>query len=113
VEGEPREIDSLVGSNILAICREAISNAQRYARASQITVTALYRAGEVEVRVQDNGDGFSPPEVNQSGFGLTGMHARAERIGGQVTITSAPGSGTTVAVRVGTSRPAPGGTDAR
>jgi len=113
VEGEARAIDSLIGGNILAICREAISNAQRYARASQITLTVFYRPAEVEVHVQDNGDGFSPSEVNQSGFGLTGMQARAERIGGQLTIMSAPGAGTTVAVRVRTDRPVPGGTDTR
>jgi signal transduction histidine kinase len=112
-EGEARAIDSLIGGNILAICREAISNAQRYARASQITLTVFYRPAEVEVHIQDNGDGFSPSEVNQSGFGLTGMQARAERIGGQLTIMSAPGTGTTVAVRVRTDRPVPGGTDTR
>jgi signal transduction histidine kinase len=46
--------------------------------------------------------GFSAAKRMLAGFGLTGMQARGERIGGTVTITSAPGKGTTVAVRVPT-----------
>ncbi len=98
--GESRPIDSLIGGNVLAICREAIGNAQRYARATEIALTVTFGPGELGVRVQDNGEGFLVPEASQSGFGLTGMQARGERIGGTVTITSTPGAGTTVAVRV-------------
>jgi signal transduction histidine kinase len=106
--GESRPIDSLIGGNVVAICREAISNAQRYARATEIALEVIYDRDELRVRIEDNGDGFMVPEAGQSGFGLSGMQARAERIGGAVTITSEPGVGTTVAVRVPTESP-PGG----
>jgi signal transduction histidine kinase len=98
--GETRPIDSLIGGNVVAICREAISNAQRYARATEIALTVTYGPEDLRVRIQDNGDGFMVPEASQSGFGLSGMQARGERIGGTVTITSTPGAGTIVAVRV-------------
>jgi signal transduction histidine kinase len=100
--GDPRPIDSLIGANVVAICREAISNAQRYAQATEIAITLTYSPGELDVQIHDNGEGFAVPEASQSGFGLTGMQARGERIGGAVTITSTPGAGTTVAVRVPT-----------
>jgi signal transduction histidine kinase len=100
--GESRPIDALIGGNVVAICREAISNAQRYAQATEIAIAVTYAAGELGVRIQDNGEGFAVPEASQSGFGLTGMQARGERIGGTVTITSTPGAGTTVEVRVPT-----------
>jgi signal transduction histidine kinase len=100
--GESRPIESLIGGNVVAICREAIGNAQRYARATEIALTVTYDPGELMVHIRDNGEGFIVPEASQSGFGLTGMQARGERIGGTVTITSAPGAGTTVAVRVST-----------
>lgn len=106
--GESRPIDSLIGGNVVAICREAISNAQRYARATEIALEVIYDRDELRVRIEDNGDGFMVPEAGQSGFGLSGMQARGERIGGAVTITSEPGVGTTVAVRVPTESP-PGG----
>jgi signal transduction histidine kinase len=102
--GESRPIDSLIGGNVVAICREAISNAQRYARATEIDLTVTYGPGELGVRIRDNGEGFLVPEASESGFGLTGMQARGERIGGTVTITSMPGKGTTVAVSVPTDR---------
>jgi signal transduction histidine kinase len=98
--GETRPIDSLIGGNVVAICREAISNAQRYARATEIALTVTYGPEDLRVRIQDNGEGFMVPEASQSGFGLSGMQARGERIGGTVTITSTPGAGTIVAVRV-------------
>jgi signal transduction histidine kinase len=100
--GESRPIDSLIGGNVVAICREAISNAQRYAQATEIAITVTYAPGELCLRIQDNGEGFAVPEASQSGFGLTGMQARGERIGGTVKITSTPGAGTTVEVRVPT-----------
>jgi signal transduction histidine kinase len=102
--GESRPIESLIGGNVVAICREAIGNAQRYARATEIALTVTYDPSELVVRIQDNGEGFLVPEASQSGFGLTGMQARGERIGGTVTITSTPGAGTTVAVRVPTDK---------
>jgi signal transduction histidine kinase len=100
--GETRPIDSLIGGNVVAICREAISNAQRYAQATEIAITLTFAPGELGVCIQDNGEGFAVAEASQSGFGLTGMQARGERIGGTVTITSTPGTGTTVEVRVST-----------
>jgi signal transduction histidine kinase len=98
--GESRPIDSLIGGNVVAICREAISNAQRYAQATEIAITVTFTPGELGLRIQDNGEGFAVPEASQSGFGLTGMQARGERIGGIVSIASTPGAGTTVEVRV-------------
>jgi len=102
IEGEPRPVDAMIGGNLLSICREAIGNAQRYADASEITVTVTYHPAELLVIIHDNGAGFAVPEGSESGFGLTGMRARAERIGGALTITSAPCAGTTVTVRVRT-----------
>jgi signal transduction histidine kinase len=102
VEGEPRPIDALIGGNLVAICREAISNAQRYATASEIALTVVYGPQELEISIRDNGQGFAVPEDSHSGFGLTGMQARAERIGAALTITSARHAGTSVTVRVRT-----------
>jgi len=55
--------------------------------------------------VRDDGVGFTPPEqpadlVQQGHFGLMGMHERALLYGGQLTLASAPGEGTTVRARL-------------
>jgi len=55
--------------------------------------------------VRDDGRGFTPPEqpadlVHQGHFGLMGMRERALLYGGQLTIASAPGQGTTITARL-------------
>ena len=54
----------------------------------------------VRLRVIDDGRGFDPTKVPDGHLGLAGMLARAERIGGRLTVTSTPGSGTTIEVIV-------------
>ena len=100
IEGDARSIDAYVGGNIVAICREAIGNAQRYSEATRLLLTIRYLPHEVEVRIIDNGRGFTLPESMQSGFGLAGMVARAQRVGGELRIESAPDQGTTIVLRV-------------
>lgn len=51
--------------------------------------------------VEDDGSGFVPPErpsdlALQGHFGLVGMHERAIRLGGHLSIRSQPGAGTTI-----------------
>lgn len=87
---------------LLAVVGEALENVARHADASHVTVEL--RGGEhgsIEIRVSDDGAGFMPREdaASPSGhFGLTGMHERAARMGAELTITSAPGAGTSVHV---------------
>jgi signal transduction histidine kinase len=54
----------------------------------------------VLLRVCDDGRGFDPTKVPDGHLGLTGMRARAERIGGRLTVASTPGTGTLVEVVV-------------
>jgi signal transduction histidine kinase len=52
------------------------------------------------VRVIDDGSGFNPAEEKEGHFGTEIMRERAESIGGALTITSSPGSGTDVSIWV-------------
>jgi signal transduction histidine kinase len=56
--------------------------------------------GEVVATVRDNGRGFDPAIRHPGHFGLESMRSRASEVGGRLTIASAPGRGTVVAVRV-------------
>jgi signal transduction histidine kinase len=85
--------------------QEALSNVARHAEARTVHVSATFGAGEFVLRVQDDGKGFSAPErvsdlAAAGHYGLMGMQERAELIGGRLSIQSAPGSGTTVELRV-------------
>jgi len=75
--------------------KEAVNNAARHSRATQVQMCVEIMADGLKVRVEDNGCGFSSI-ANQSptGNGLANMKRRLEQIGGHAEIQSAAGSGT-------------------
>ena len=77
----------------LQIAREAVSNALRHGRASRITLRMHKGDREVCLLVQDNGAGFNVEKSRRGGHGLGNMHARAQRIGASLRVTSTPGEG--------------------
>lgn len=85
------------------IAQEAVSNARRHSAAARVTVTLMHSAGNARLEIQDNGHGMPPqrlrPTVAQ-GQGLPGMRERAALLGGELSIESVPGAGTTVLVTV-------------
>jgi signal transduction histidine kinase len=93
-------LPQLVETQLFAIGREALANVQKHAGASAAHVRVEAQNGQVVVEVRDNGRGFDPAAGHPGHFGLDSMRSRAAEIGGRITITSAPGSGTLVRVRV-------------
>ena len=89
----PLEIERAV----LRITQEALNNALKHASASHIAVTIDMSRG-LTLTVCDDGAGFDPsdPRIRSKRLGLTSMRERAEALGGDLHMTSAPGSGTTV-----------------
>jgi signal transduction histidine kinase len=92
-------LSQLVETQLFAIAREALANVQRHAGASAAHVRVEAQPEHVVVEVRDNGRGFDPAAGHRGHFGLESMRSRAAEIGGRLTITSAPGSGTLVRVR--------------
>lgn len=90
-----------VETAVYRIVGEAVTNAAKYAEASQVRVTIDRVADGVRARVADNGGGFSrratTPDDRQS-FGILGMRERAAALGGSLRIESQPGRGSTVEV---------------
>ena len=76
-------------------CLEALQNVAKYASASHATIRLGQRNGSLEFAVTDDGVGFDPGIVAR-GSGLQGMADRLDAIGGELTVESRPGSGTTV-----------------
>jgi two-component system nitrate/nitrite sensor histidine kinase NarX len=83
------------------LCQEALNNIAKHARASRVTIQLRYRAERVELRIQDDGRGFDPEQSPSGHSGLSMMRERAEAIGAQLSITSAPGRGATVTIHWG------------
>jgi signal transduction histidine kinase len=88
-------------TELYRIVQEALTNVARHAHASQVDVILTLRNDKLIVMVEDDGKGFDPENVPDTGhLGLFGMRERAEMIGGQLVIESKPGKGTTVMVEV-------------
>ena len=85
-----------VEREIAGIAQEALTNAVRHARARTIRVhAAASRSVGLRLSVADDGRGIAKERFG-AGFGLTSMQERAEKIGGSLTIVTAPRSGTEV-----------------
>ncbi|THD63867.1 sensor histidine kinase [Phenylobacterium sp.] len=103
VEGGPRGLHPIVGEELAAIGREAISNAFRHAGAGTIDVRLIYSRWALTLRIVDDGVGM-PRDVVATGrsghFGLLGMRERADKIDAKLELSSPPGVGVQVAVTV-------------
>jgi signal transduction histidine kinase len=91
------------------IAQEALHNALRHADARHIEVSLAVRDGSVLLEVGDDGRGFEPvrPGPGPDGIGgsagrlgLASMRDRARSVGGQLSVDSRPGGGTTVRLAV-------------
>lgn len=89
-----------VETALYRVAQEALQNVVKHARATRVTVALRDLHGLVELSVADDGVGFDPAAAGPAeSYGLRGMRERAALVGGQLHLRSAPGAGTTVAVR--------------
>jgi signal transduction histidine kinase len=80
------------------VAQEAVTNAVRHSRASCLRVSLAVQPGTLRLQVADDGVGGAGPRPG--GLGLTTMYERAAELGGRLEVRSAPGRGTTVALRL-------------
>ena len=98
VEGEV-ELTPDLEEELYRVAQEALNNALKHAGATQVVLSVRATEESVVLEVADDGQGFDPAEIHDAGgLGLIGMQERADKIGGQLTIHSAPGEGTRVCV---------------
>ena len=85
------------------IAQEAITNIIRHARAQRASVILHKRPDEVTLLVEDDGVGFDPAMVVKSQItclGFVGMRERSTLLGGDFSVESAPGSGTSIRIKI-------------
>lgn len=91
------------------IAQEALHNIVKHARATQARIRLAAEGDSVTLEVRDNGAGFDPSGEFPGHLGLKSMRERIEKLGGTLTITSAPGQGVSVVAQVACSRRPAGG----
>lgn len=93
-------LDSELEIIIYRVTQEAMTNAVKYAGATELAIALEEVDGVVRLSVSDDGCGFDTTSITGLGLGLRGMEERAELVGGSVAITSSIGTGTTVVLEV-------------
>ena len=88
-----------VEDELYRIAQEALNNALKHAASTAVKVTIRAEDKQVSLVIEDNGIGFDPESAgSDGGLGLVGMRERAQRLGGSLTLVSAPAKGTMVRV---------------
>ncbi|HSI15223.1 MAG TPA: sensor histidine kinase [Chthoniobacter sp.] len=103
VSGLPRRLPSWMENHLLRIGQEAVTNAIKHARASEVQIDLDYRPEALQMRVRDDGCGFDADCASASErghFGLLGMKERAEKIRGRFLVSTARAAGTVIEVTV-------------
>ena len=90
---------------LLRILQEALANVRRHSAATIVEVGLRTDDQAILLEVSDDGRGFDPGSA-RAGIGLSAMRERVEELGGEIEVSSKPGNGTEVTVRV----PSGGGT---
>jgi signal transduction histidine kinase len=86
---------------VYRVAQEALRNVAKHAAVDKTWVSLAVTGRELELRVQDWGIGFDTSGApSRPGLGLSSMQERARLVGADLSVTSAPGQGTTVTVRV-------------
>jgi signal transduction histidine kinase len=102
-----RRLDPELESTVYRIVQEALTNVGRHAEATHAAIRIAEHAGTIVASVTDDGKGM--PDADrlgprgdglEGGFGMGGMHERAELVGGELDFVPAPESGTTVRLTV-------------
>ncbi|MFZ6029500.1 MAG: two-component regulator propeller domain-containing protein [Chloroflexota bacterium] len=97
VEGE-RSLPPEVQVGLYRIAQESLNNIFKYARATHVEVHLALSPAGANLEIRDNGVGFDAAQVRPASMGQRIMRERAEAIGADLQVSSAPGRGTTVSV---------------
>jgi signal transduction histidine kinase len=109
VENLPEDVALPVKIALYRILQEALSNAHRHAGADRQWIRVWSEEEWICLEVEDQGKGFEPPPLDGpqatehvEHIGLRGMRDRVALLGGTFQLTSRPGKGTCITVKVPT-----------
>jgi len=84
---------------LFRIVQEALANVARHSKAGKVEIDLRFNLDHLSLTLFDDGQGFEP-ESSLTGFGLHSMSQRTEALGGNLTIESVPGRGTTLTCKI-------------
>ena len=99
--GSVDELDAGRATAVFRMFQEILTNVERHANASSVTVNVRRTGNQLTLHVRDNGRGLAPERMKSPGsYGLLGMRERALLLGGTLTVESGARGGTTVVATI-------------
>lgn len=92
--GEPFRLEIKKELAVFRIIQELLNNALKHSNASQILIKSRFTNDYMAVSVTDNGVGFEPEKLKNTGLGLKNLESRSELMGAAYKLRSYPGKGT-------------------
>jgi len=90
-----------VRHHLFLVVKEAMNNVIKHSQATEVTLNLNVVENVLEIRIEDNGRGFSPEAIAHSKrHGFPNMRARVEQLGGKLEISSKPGTGTSIHILI-------------
>ena len=96
----PHSLSASVRLNLFLTAKEAINNLVKYSAATEARITVTVENGAFTLAIEDNGRGFDTRLARDRGRGLRNMASRVREAGGQFTLDSEPGRGTTIRIQI-------------
>ena len=95
--GTPLSLGPATCQQVFGLIRESLNNVQKHAQAQHVRLALQWRTDQLDVTVADDGTGFDPDTAHgDESYGLTMLQERVQDLHGDMRITSAPGTGTSV-----------------
>lgn len=85
---------------LFRIAQESLNNVRKYSNATLVKLHLFVKKGDVVLSIQDNGVGFDTGNVQVHGHGIAGMKHRTQMFNGSLVLSSEPGKGTRIEVRM-------------
>ena len=92
--GQPPELPPSAVSDLYRVLQEGLANVYKHAEATRADVRLSHAGGSVTLDIVDDGRGFDLDAARGRGHGLSNLQQRAERLGGDLAVETAPGRGT-------------------
>lgn len=91
-------VPAFAGEQLVQALKEGLTNVARHAHAHEVWIGLRRSGATFEVEICDDGQGFDPERVMAGHYGLLGLRERAQQLGGELRIQSAPGTGTRLSI---------------
>lgn len=100
IDGESNQLPARLEAGLFRIAQEALTNVARHAQAKTARLSLNYSTDQIQLTIEDDGEGFDPQDIPPGRFGLVGLNERAHMLGGHLVLESSPGGGTRVEVTI-------------